>query len=162
MEIYRGDIFYVRRSPLGTYGSEQDAGRPAVIVSNDKGNKFANHVEIVYLTGQEKKPLPTHATVMCDMPSIALCESVLTVDKTRLGEYIRCCSKQEMADIDRALMISLGLETPVNAAETPEPPPPMTEAAIREIVRTETVAAISAALKEATEAMKGLTFGLKL
>jgi hypothetical protein len=38
----------------------------------------------------------------------------------------------------------------------------MTEAAIREIVRTETVAAISAALKEATEAMKGLTFGLKL
>lgn len=162
MEIYRGDIFYVKKSPLGTVGSEQNAGRPAVIVSNNKGNKFANQVEIVYLTTADKKPMPTHVQVMCDMPSIALCESVFTVDKIRLGEYIRCCSKQEMADIDRALMISLGLESPVNATETAETPPPITDARIAEIVRTETAAAISVALKDATEAMKGLTFRLDI
>lgn len=162
MEYYRGDIFYVRKHPLGTCGSEQDAGRPAVIVSNNKGNKFSYQVEIVYLTTAEKKPMPTHVPVMCDMPSIALCESVFTVDKTRLGEYIRCCSQQEMAGIDKALMISLGLETPTNATETAEAPTPITEARIAEIVRKETAAAISAALKDATEAMKGLTFGVKI
>jgi mRNA interferase MazF len=157
MEYYRGDIFYVRKHPLGTCGSEQDAGRPAVIVSNNKGNKFANQVEVVYLTTSEKKPLPTHVPVMGEMPSVALCESVFTVDKTRLAAYIRCCSEKEMAGIDKALMISLGLETPTNATETAEAPTPITEARIAEIVRTETAAAIPAALKEA---MKGMTFSL--
>lgn len=162
MEYYRGDIFYVKKGLSGTFGVEQDAGRPAVIVSNNTGNKYAGQVEVVYLTTSEKKPMPTHVPVMCHMPSIALCESVFTVDKRRLGEYIRCCSAQEMADIDKALMISLGLETPTNATETAEAPPPITEARIAEIVREEATAAISAALKDATEAMKGLTFGVKI
>lgn len=157
MEYYRGDIFFV-----ATTGRTDKAWRPAVIVSNNKGNKYADQVEVVYLTTAEKKPMPTHVPVMCLEPSTALCEAVYTVGKTRLGEYIRCCSQQEMEGIDKALMISLGLETPTNATETAEAPPPITEARIAEIVRTETAAAISAALKDATEAMKGLTFGVKI
>lgn len=154
MEYYRGDIFFVAQ-----LGCTDKAWRPAVIVSNNKGNKYADQVEIVYLTTAKKKPMPTHAPVMCLEPSTALCEAVYTVGKARLGEYIRCCSKQEMEDIDKALMISLGLETPTNAAETAEAPPPITEARIAEIVRTETVAAISAALKDA---VNGVTFKLNL
>lgn len=34
--IYRGDIFYIKK--FYTTGSEQEPGRPAVIVSNDMAN----------------------------------------------------------------------------------------------------------------------------
>lgn len=107
-EYKRGDIVFVR-DYRHTTGSEQDAVRPAVIVSNDKGNFFAPIVEVVFLTTQEKKPLPTHTTVMCKIPSTALCEQITTVSKERISEYIRTCTKAEMQAIDRCLKISLEL-----------------------------------------------------
>lgn len=55
-EIYRGDIYYIM--PFYTVtGSEQRAGRPGVVVSNDINNRHSPNVEIVFLTSQEKKPL---------------------------------------------------------------------------------------------------------
>lgn len=109
MEIYRGDIFFVRKDGKTT-GVEQEAGRPAVIVSNEKCNQHAHFVEIVYLTTQDKKRLPTHVEVLCKVPSTALCEQIFSVSKDRLGEYIRCCTNAEMDAIDEALMISLDLD----------------------------------------------------
>ena len=115
MEYLRGDIFFVRKAIAE--GSEQDAGRPAVIVSNNIGNEHANIVEVVYLTTQEKKPLPTHCDVMCKVPSIALCEQVCTVSKDRLVELIRTCTDAEMHEIDKALTVSLGLTGFVSETE---------------------------------------------
>ena len=112
MDVLRGDIFYIPK--LGrTTGSEQTQGRPAVIVSNDVGNNNSSIVEVVYLTTQEKNPLPTHTKVLCHVPSIALCEQISTVSKERLGNFIRACTDKEMADIDRAIMVSLGLKDSV-------------------------------------------------
>ena len=113
IRIKRGDIFQVTHFTKSC-GSEQNADRPAVIVSNDTGNKFSNICEVVYLTTQEKKPLPTHVDVMCKVPSIALCEQVCTVSQDRLGEYIRTCTDKEMDAIDKALMVSLGIPLSVN------------------------------------------------
>ena len=79
-EIYRGDIYYIM--PFYTVtGSEQRTGRPGVVVSNDINNRHSPNVEIVFLTSQEKKPLPTHVPVMCRVPSTALCENIQTVSK---------------------------------------------------------------------------------
>ena len=112
-EYKRGDVVFVR-DYRKTTGSEQDAVRPAVIVSNDKGNLFAPVVEVVFLTTQEKKTLPTHTTVLGKIPSTALCEQITTVSKERITEYIRSCTKEEMQAIDRCIKISLGLtEQPV-------------------------------------------------
>lgn len=108
MRILRGDIFYIKKSGFVT-GSEQESGRPAIIVSNDVGNEHSGNVEVVYLTTQEKTHLPTHVEVICQLPSTALCEAVVTVSKERLGNYIRSCTDEEMQQIDTALMISLGL-----------------------------------------------------
>ena len=113
MDIKRGDIFYVSKGRSNSYGSEQEAERPAVIVSNDTGNYYAPVVEIVYLTTQEKKPMPTHVDVMCRVPSTALCEQIQTIYKDRLGDYIRSCTDEEMQAIDKALMVSLGLDLPL-------------------------------------------------
>lgn len=109
MEVYRGDIFYVKKSGFAV-GSEQEAGRPAVIVSNNSGNHFSQIVEVVWLTTQEKKELPVHTEVLCKVKCTALCEQITSVSKERLSNYVRSCTAEEMAAIDRCLMISLGLE----------------------------------------------------
>ncbi len=108
MTFLRGDIFVVNKF-YGIVGSEQDSGRPAVIVSNNVGNQHSECVEIVYLTTKDKKPLPTHTEVLCKVPSTALCEQVHTVYKERLGDFIRSATGAEMAAIDEALKISLDL-----------------------------------------------------
>ena len=111
LRCYRGDIFYVMKVDPIT-GSEQEQGRPAVIVSNDIGNEHANIVEVVYLTTKDKKPLPTHVEVKSNVLSTALCEQITTVSKDRLGQFIRQCTYEEMKALDKAMMISLGIEPP--------------------------------------------------
>lgn len=106
--IRRGDIYYIDSPPIST-GCEQMFARPAVVVSNEANNKFSPNVEVVYLTSQVKKPLPTHTAIACKVPSTALCENIMTISKDKLGNYIKTCSKQEMANIDKALLASLGL-----------------------------------------------------
>lgn len=104
----RGEIYYVES--YYTTGSEQRAGRPAVIVSNDKNNEHSATVEVVYLTTQPKHDLPTHVTVRgTGRDSTALCEQVSTVAVERIGEFCGNCNKQEMTAIETALMISLDL-----------------------------------------------------
>lgn len=97
-------------------GSEQRPGRPGIIVSNDEDNAHLNTVQIVYLTSKEKLPRPTHVKVVCRVLSTALCEQLYTVDKMRLGNYIRSCTDAEMAEIERGLMAALGIEN-----KTPDP-----------------------------------------
>lgn len=104
----RGEIYYIES--YYTTGSEQRAGRPAVIVSNDRNNEHSATVEVVYLTTQPKHDLPTHVTVRgTGRDSIALCEQVSTVAVERVGEFCGECNKQEMVAIETALMISLDL-----------------------------------------------------
>lgn len=106
---YRGDIWFVKGGKA-IVGCEPWGDRPAVIVSNNKGNKTSPNVEVVFLTTKDKRYLPTHAKVLGKSPSIALCENVQTVSKDRLMDYIRTCTKKEMKQIDKALLCSFGLE----------------------------------------------------
>lgn len=110
--IERGDIYYIYPSGVET-GSEQVAGRPAVIISNNQANEYSSVVEAVYLTTKPKTQLPTHVRITsCEKPSIAICEQVNSVSKMRLGDLMSKCSKEEMRLIDQALCVSLGIETP--------------------------------------------------
>lgn len=112
----RGDIYYVE--PYYSVGSEQRSGRPAIIVSNNRNNESSPTVEVVYMTTQPKKDLPTHVTVHgTGKESTALCEQVHTVDLQRLTSYCGVCSKMEMQQIDVALMVSLDLPTDTEVKE---------------------------------------------
>ena len=111
VNVYRGDIWYIKQGG-NTCGCEQFAGRPAIIVSNDTGNHYGNQVEVVYLTSKPKKPMPTHVDIMLYTMSTALCEQITTVDKQRLDKFVRQCTQDEMKDIDKALMVSLGIYAP--------------------------------------------------
>lgn len=108
LKIARGDIFIVKNQKA--YGHEQNNSRPAVIVSNDLNNKYSSTVEVVYLTTKSKKDLPTHVSIVGRTMSKALCEQITTVDKRRLGDFVRTCTEKEMKEIDKAIAISLGLK----------------------------------------------------
>lgn len=116
MEVYRGDIFYVEDN-YRTEGSEQRPGRPALVVSNNTGNHFSSMVSVVWLTTAEKKPLPTHCEVVSGVPSTAICEQVVTISQNRLGNYIRTATESEMKEVDKCLMIALGLNPDVTCNE---------------------------------------------
>ena len=121
-EIFRGEIYYVY--PAGSVGSEQMAGRPAIVVSNDKANQYSSVLEMVYLTTRAKNSLPTHVDITSvERPSIALCEQIHSVAKSRVGCFIAKCTEKEMAMIDGALCVSLGIELQ-SAPELKKPVPP--------------------------------------
>lgn len=108
-DVKRGEIYYISRGGYNT-GSEQQADRPGVIVSNDKNNKNSQTLEVVYLTTQPKNELPTHCTIRSTgRISTVLCEQIHTVAVERIGKYIGVCTAQEMQNIDMGLMISIGL-----------------------------------------------------
>ena len=109
-DIKRGDIYYVYRFPV-QIGSEVVSGRPAIVVSNDSCNRNSDVVEVVYLTTQPKKEMPTHVLITSSKrPSIAMCEQITAIDVSRFGDYIGKCTPNEMKEIDDALKISLGVD----------------------------------------------------
>ena len=111
-QIFRGEIYYVRPA-ISSVGSEQVAGRPAIVVSNDKANLYSPVLEMVYLTTQPKNSLPTHVDITSvERPSIALCEQIHSVAKSRVGGFIAKCTDSEMAMVDGALCVSLGIDLP--------------------------------------------------
>lgn len=85
------------------------ANRPAIIVSNDAGNRFGNEVIVVWLTRKIKKPLPTHVLVKTDNVCTALCEHIETVAKSRVENYIGVLTPCEMRALDEALRAAIGL-----------------------------------------------------
>lgn len=117
MEIKRGDIWYIE-SGYST-GSEQRSGCPAVVVSNDRNNQFSSTVEVIYLTTQPKRDLPTHVTIVnLSRESTALCEQITTILTERLGTYKGRVTTEELEDIEEAILISLDVE-PKSRQETP-------------------------------------------
>ena len=109
--LKRGEVYYIHKQDVTTEGYEQDAGRPAVIVSNNIGNTHSSIVEICWLTTKPKNDLPTHVSIRSTpRTSIVLCEQITTIDTCGLGDYMCTLSDAEMAQIDIALAISLGLD----------------------------------------------------
>lgn len=114
MTVRRGDIFYADLSPV--VGSEQGGIRPVLIIQNDVGNKFSPTVIAAAITSRRfKANLPTHIRVGVTQSglmrdSIILLEQVRTLDKQRLKEKMGNLDASEMARVDKALSVSLGIQ----------------------------------------------------
>ena len=115
MVIRRGDIFYADLRPV--IGSEQGGIRPVLIVQNDMGNKHSPTVICVAITSKmNKAKLPTHIEISAAKyslvkDSVILLEQIRTIDKSRLREKICHLDKEILKKIDKALSISLSLDT---------------------------------------------------
>ena len=102
----RGEIYYIEN--CNAVGCEQRGIRPAVIVSNNVGNKYSPVLLVVYFTLKHKKTLPTHVYVKGH--GTALCEQIFTIDRTRLLQKKGECTSSDMNRINKALFRSLGME----------------------------------------------------
>lgn len=108
MQIKRGEVYYIENGR--SVGSEQRPGRPAIVVSNQKNNASSATVEVVYLTTQPKHDLPTHTTIKSlNRESIAICEQITTVAVERMGNRMGVITDEEMEGVERAMLISLGM-----------------------------------------------------
>lgn len=110
--ILRGQIYYVKMDPENKpIGSEMWPERPGIIVSNDVNNQYSNTVEVVYLTTKlNKAASPTHVKVYpAKRPSLALCEQICTIDRSRLGDFIDTVDEDNMDRIEQAMALSLGI-----------------------------------------------------
>ena len=110
----RGDIFWIEPSPYRGNGENvMQARRPGIIVSSDTINKDEFVHEIVYLTTKPKKDLATYCTIRSSQkPSTAICDQITTVSSEQLGSYIGSVTADEMANIERCILISLDLDAP--------------------------------------------------
>lgn len=111
----RGDIYYADLRPV--VGSEQGGIRPVLIIQNDVGNRHSPTVICAAITSKmNKAKLPTHielSTMQYDMDkdSVILLEQLRTIDKRRLKDKVCHLDTQIMEKVNKALMISLELDT---------------------------------------------------
>ena len=110
MEIRRGQIWYVK-TPCWT-GEEMPKNRPGVVVSCNDLNERSGCVLMALLSESEQHiGEPYVATVKSSgVVSTAVCNKLVTVDKTRLGTYMGAVTAQEMRSIEKAIMASLKLK----------------------------------------------------
>lgn len=111
----RGDVYYADLRPV--IGSEQGGIRPVLIVQNDVGNKHSPTVICAAITSKmNKAKLPTHIELSTenydmDKDSVVLLEQLRTIDKRRLKDKVCHLDSQIMQKVNKALMISLELDT---------------------------------------------------
>ena len=113
MSVKRGDIYYADLSPV--VGSEQGGLRPVLIIQNDVGNRYSPTVIAAAITSRlSKARMPTHIDVHADRvglikDSVILLEQMRTLDKRRLKEKMGHLDEALMAEVDRAIAVSVGL-----------------------------------------------------
>jgi len=104
----RGDVFWVNLDPV--VGSEIRKTRPAVVVSNDSCNRFGARVVVLPITSNVDSLYPGEAMIdVKGRPGRALGDQIRSIDKRRLKARVSTLTADEMARIDEALAITLGL-----------------------------------------------------
>jgi len=107
-EIWLGNI------PASDGDHVQHGFRPVLIVSNDAANTHSPVITVVPLTSKlGKQHLPTHVFLHeqgLDKNSIALCEQIITLDKSHLIRRIGYVYKSfDRIAIRHALAVQLGM-----------------------------------------------------
>lgn len=112
----RGEIWMVAADPQQpAVGAEMWSNRPALVVSTDVLNDSSDAAMVVYLSSSARKRTgPTHvqlapASSNDGKATMALCEQVHTVDRSRLVRRLSKASRAEMEAIDDALTLSLSI-----------------------------------------------------
>lgn len=113
-DFHRGDIYFCDFIEQG--GSVQSGLRPALIIQNNMGNKYSSTLIVSPITSiVKKKDQPTHVYLDKNFglneESMVMLEQINTVDKeVHIKEYVGSVNdKKVIAEIDKALKISLGL-----------------------------------------------------
>jgi mRNA interferase MazF len=104
--IFRGAIYEIKALP-GARGHEQQGRRYGVIIQSDR---FATSVITVALTSSSAGPAIYRPEIEFDgTKSRVLADQIYSVSPSRLGDFKGALDPHEAAEMDRALMLKLGL-----------------------------------------------------
>lgn len=109
----RGEVYLVNFDP--TIGAEVKKTRPAVVIQNDIGNRWSPITIVAAITSRFEDPLyPTEVLVRASegglaVDSVVLLNQLRSVDKARLVRRLGALKAQTVREVDRALLLSLGL-----------------------------------------------------
>ena len=111
--VKRGEIYFADLRQV--VGTEMCGVRTVLSIKNDVGNQHSPTTIVAAITGQIcKAKLPTHVEIVgkqngLSKNSVILVEQVRTIDKQRLKEKICTLDAKIMEQVDKALLISVGL-----------------------------------------------------
>lgn len=110
----RGEIYVVNFEP--TAGAEIKKTRPAVIIQNAIANRWSPITIVAAITSKfdEERTYPTQVAVRAPegglrMDSVILLNQIRSVDTSRLVRRLGVLRAETLREVDRALLLSLGL-----------------------------------------------------
>ncbi len=104
----RGEVWWIRFDP--SVGGEIQKTRPAVILSNDRSNKYLNRVQVVPLTSKVDQLYPSQVFVTLEgKKAKALADQLTTVSKLRFGNIIGKLSGSDLLAVESAVKRQLDL-----------------------------------------------------
>ncbi|MEG2679774.1 MAG: type II toxin-antitoxin system PemK/MazF family toxin, partial [Oscillospiraceae bacterium] len=107
-QVKRGDIFYIE-IPFAT-GHEMEKARPGIIVSCDALNETSPVINIVFCSASNSHEQVEHIPIRSTpVKSMALCEHIYTVDKSRIGKFLGHATEREMEMVGNGIKAGLDL-----------------------------------------------------
>jgi mRNA interferase MazF len=107
--LKRGTAYKVNLFPVA--GSQQGGVRPCVVISDEDIHTYRRTAVVIPLSSS---PVPA-APIVVSVPSggigsVALCDQIRAVDKTRIGEELFSLSIADMAKMEHSIKEVLALK----------------------------------------------------
>jgi len=108
----KGEIWLVSLEPV--VGHEIGKTRPALVISNDRNNQFADTVTMLPITSKTEKIYPFEVLLLkeeANLPKDSKIKSnqIRTIGKKRLVSFLGKVTKKRLIEIEQALLIHLGI-----------------------------------------------------
>ncbi len=111
--ISRGSVWLVSLEPI--VGREIGKTRPALVISNNINNEYAETITLIPITSSPSKLYPfevflSKGSANLTKDSRVKCNQIRTVDKKRLIKKLGTVSAEKVMNVEKALLIHLGIE----------------------------------------------------
>lgn len=111
--IRRGEVYWVKLDPIE--GSEIGKTRPAVVISNNINNEYADTITVIPVTSSVGKVYPFEVFIKKDTANVpndskVKANQIRTLDKKRMKERIGIIPDEILKKIEKAVKIHLEIE----------------------------------------------------